>query len=230
MLIVWEKIMNEEIQIKIIELMDDGATPESSTELKQLVDSSEEAQSFYESILISESAIEGFFGGDKAKELSNKIDAFVEKQFEETSKVSSINFKPVVGFAVAASLAVIALTFIDIPSNMILDSSSDTDESLYVATEYPADLIVVEESEPLVISGAEIDTLWSTATEIADELGVDRYEVMYVVYEGNKDSFVDNDINQYRQDADYFVDLSLIENLETQFVINEVKRHIFCRC
>ena len=230
MLIVWEKIMNEEIQIKIIELMDDGATPESSTELKQLVDSSEEAQSFYESILVSESAIEGFFGGDKAKELSNKIDAFVEKQFEETSKVSSINFKPVVGFAVAASLAVIALTFIDIPSNMILDSSSDTDESLYVATEYPADLIVVEESEPLVISGAEIDTLWSTATEIANELGVDRYEVMYVVYEGNKDSFVDNDINQYRQDKDYFVDLSLIENLETQFIINEVKRHIYCRC
>ena len=230
MLIVWEKIMNEEIQIKIIELMDDGATPESSTELKQLVDSSEEAQSFYESILVSESAIEGFFGGDKAKELSNKIDAFVEKQFEETSKVSSINFKPIVGFAVAASLAVIALTFIDIPSNMILDSSSDTDESLYVATEYPADLIVVEESEPLVISGAEIDTLWSTATEIANELGVDRYEVMYVVYEGNKDSFVDNDINQYRQDKDYFVDLSLIENLETQFIINEVKRHIYCRC
>ena len=222
--------MNEEIQIKIIELMDDGATPESSTELKQLVDSSEEAQSFYESILVSESAIEGFFGGDKAEELSNKIDAFVEKQFEESSKVSSINFKPVVGFAVAASLAVIALTFIDIPSNAIENSSSDTEENLYVSTEYPADLIVVEESEPLVISGAEIDTLWSTATEIADELGVDRYEVMYVVYEGNKDSFVDNDINQYRQDADYFIDLSLIENLETQFIINEVKRHIFCRC
>ena len=59
---------------------------------------------------------------------------------------------------------------------------------------------------------------------------MDRYEVMYVMYEGNKDSFVDNDINQYRQDKDYFVDLSLIENLETQFIINEVKRHIFCRC
>ena len=43
--------MNEEMQIKIIDLMDDGATLESSTELKQLIDSSEEAQSFYESIL-----------------------------------------------------------------------------------------------------------------------------------------------------------------------------------
>ena len=222
--------MKEDIQLKIVELMDEGATLESSTELKALVEASDEATKFYESILVSESMLEGFFGGEKAKEIDNKIDALVEEQLAKPKAAPRFNFKPVVGFAVAASLAVIALTFIDIPSNMILDSSSDTDESLYVATEYPADLIVVEESEPLVISGAEIDTLWSTATEIANELGVDRYEVMYVVYEGNKDSFVDNDINQYRQDADYFVDLSLIENLETQFVINEVKRHIFCRC
>ena len=222
--------MKEDIQLKIVELMDEGATLESSSELKALVEASDEATKFYESILVSESMLEGFFGGEKAKEIDSKIDALVEEQLAKPKAAQRFNFKPVVGFAVAASLAVIALTFIDIPSNTIVNSSSDTEENLYVATEYPADLIVVEESEPLVISGAEIDTLWSTATEIADELGVDRYEVMYVVYEGNKDSFVDNDINQYRQDADYFIDLSLIENLETQFIINEVKRHIFCRC
>ena len=222
--------MNEETQIQIIELMDDGQTLGSSAELKALVEASEEATKFYESILVSESMLQGFFGGEKAKELNAKAEVFINKQLDKTSNVSSINFKPVVGFAVAASLAVIALTFIDIPSNTIVNSSSDTQESLYVANEYPAELIVVEESEPLVISGAEIDTLWSTATEIANELGVDRYEVMYVMYEGNKDSFVDNNIHQYRQDADYFVDLSLIENLETQFIINEVKRHIYCRC
>ena len=222
--------MKEDIQLKIVELMDEGATLENSSELQALVEASDEATKFYESILVSESMLEGFFGGEKAKEIDSKIDALVEEQLAKPKAVPRFNFKPVVGFAVAASLAVIALTFIDIPSNTIVNSSSDTEENLYVATEYPADLIVVEESEPLVISGAEIDTLWSTATEIADELGVDRYEVMYVVYEGNKDSFVDNDINQYRQDADYFIDLSLIENLETQFIINEVKRHIFCRC
>ena len=88
-----KKIMNEEIQIKIIELMDDGATPETSLELKQLIDSSEETQSFYESILVSESAIKGFFGGDKAKEHSNKIDTYVDGQLNGTSKVSSINFQ-----------------------------------------------------------------------------------------------------------------------------------------
>ncbi len=222
--------MKEDIQLKIVELMDEGATLESSSELKALVEASDEATKFYESILVSESMLEGFFGGEKAKEIDSKIDALVEEQLAKPKAVPRFNFKPVVGFAVAASLAVIALTFIDIPSNTIVNSSSDAEENLYVATEYPTELIVVEESEPLVISGTEIDTLWSKAAEIADELGVDRYEIMYVMYEGNKDSFVDNNIHQYRQDADYFVDLSLIENLETQFIINEVKRHIFCRC
>ena len=222
--------MKKDIQLKIVKLMDEGAMLESSSELKALVEASDEATKFYESILVSESMLEGFFGGEKAKEIDSKIDALVEEQLAKPKAVPRFNFKPVVGFAVAASLAVIAITFIDISSNTTVNNSSSAAENLYEATEYPTELIVVEESEPLVISGAEIDTLWSTATEIADELGVDRYEVMYVVYEGNKDSFVDNDINQYRQDADYFIDLSLIENLETQFIINEVKRHIFCRC
>ena len=222
--------MKEDIQLKIVELMDEGATLESSSELKALVEASDEATKFYESILVSESMLEGFFGGEKAKVIDSKIDALVEEQLAKPKAAPRFNFKPVVGFAVAASLAVIALTFIDIPSNTIVNSSSDAEENLYVATEYPTELIVVEESEPLVISGTEIDTLWSKATEIADELGVGRYEVMYVMYEGNKDSFVDNDINKYRQDKDYSVDLSLIENLETQFIINEVKRHIYCRC
>ena len=86
--------MNEETQIQIIELMDDGATLESSPELKGLVEASEEATKFYESLLVSESMLEGFFGGEKAKELDKKIDAFIDEQLEKPSNVSSINFKP----------------------------------------------------------------------------------------------------------------------------------------
>jgi len=222
--------MKEDNQLKILELIDDGATLESSSELKALVEESDEATEFYKSILVSEAMLESFFGGEKARQIDSKIDTLVEEKLTHLKTVSRFNFKPVIGFAVAASLAVIALTFIEVPSNGSISPSSDKEKQLYGATEYAPELIVVEESEPLVISGAEMDTLWSTASEIADELGLDRYEVMYVVYKGNKDSFVDNNINQPRQDKDYFVDLSLIEDLETQFIVNEVKRHIYCRC
>jgi len=214
--------MNEEIQIKIIELMDDGATLESSTELKQLVNSSEEAQSFYESVLVSESAIEGFFGGDKARELSNKIDAFVDEQFDESSKVSSINFKPIVGFALAASMAAIAITFFNSPAQI--------SESLEIAYEEPQ-AVMVAEPKPIYISGEDMTNgLWGPSSELAEQIGRDRYEVMYAIYEANKDNFIDNNINQPKPDRNFIVDLSLVENLDTGFVIDEVKRHIFCSC
>ena len=214
--------MNEDIQIKIIELMDDGATPETSLELKQLIDSSEEAQSFYESILVSESAIKGFFGGDKAKELSNKIDAFVDEQFDESSKVASINFKPIVGFTIAASMAAIAFTFFNSPSQL--------SESIEIVYEEPQ-AVEVQEPEPIFISGEDmVNGLWGPSSELAKQIGRDRYEVMYAIYEANKDNFIDNNINQPKKDEVFFVDLSLVENLDTGFVIDEVKRHIFCNC
>ena len=222
--------MKEEKQLKIIELIDEGATLESSLELKALVKSSDEATKFYESILVSDSMLQSFFGGEKATAIDSKIDSLVEEQLTKPQTVSRFSFKPVIGFAVAASLAVIALSFIDLPTNTTVNNGLDVGESPYAATEYPAELIIVEESKPLIISGSEMDTLWSTATEMAKELGVNRYEIMYVVYEGNKDSFIDNNINMPRNDREFSVDLSIAKDLETSFVINEVKRHIFCSC
>ena len=214
--------MNEEMQIKVIELIDDGATLESSSELTEIVNSSEEAKSFYESILVSESAIKGFFGGDKAKELSSKIDAYVDKQLHEASKVSSINSKPILGFAIAASMAAIAFTF--------FNSSSQQSESIEVVYEEPQ-VVMIEEAEPIFISGKDMaEGLWGPSSELAKQIGRDRYEIMYVIYKANKENFIDSNINQPKSDGNFFVDLSLVENLDSKFVIDEVKRHIFCSC
>jgi hypothetical protein len=219
--------MNEEIQIQIIELMDAGATLESSPELKALVNASEEAREFYESLLVSESMLEGFFGGDKAKELNAKAEAFINKQLEKPSNVTSINLKPFIGFAVAASLAVIAFTIVNSPSEIV--EPVKVAEVIY---EEPVVVIeeIIEEPEPIFVSGSEMETLWSTATQIANDLGVDKYQVMYAIYEANKDFFVNNDINSPRADRDYFVDLSIIETVDVSFAASEVKRHIFCHC
>ena len=219
--------MNEEIQIQIIELMDAGATIESSPELKALVDASKEAREFYESLLVSESMLEGFFGSDKAKELNAKAEAFINEQFEKPSNVTSINFQPFIGFAVAASLAVIAFTIVNSPSQIVKPV-----EVVEVVYEEPVAVIkeIIEEPEPIFVSGSEMETLWSTATQIANDLGVDKYQVMYAIYEANKDFFVNNDINAPRADRDYFVDLSIIETVDVSFAASEVKRHIFCHC
>lgn len=219
--------MKEEIQIQIIELMDAGATLESSPELKALVDASKEAKEFYESLLVSESMLEGFFGGDKAKELNARAEAFINEQLEKPSYVTSINFKPFIGFAVAASLAVIAFTIVNSPSEII-----EPVEVTEIVYEEPVAVVeeIIEEPEPIFVSGSEMETLWSTASQIANDLGVDKYQVMYAIYEANKDFFVNNDINAPRADRNYFVDLSIIETVDVSFAASEVKRHIFCHC
>ena len=55
--------------------------------------------------------------------------------------------------------------------------------------------------------------------ELAKEMGFNRYQIMYAIYQGNKESFINNDINLPKQNENFFVDLSLVENLETN---NEV--------
>jgi hypothetical protein len=172
--------------------------------------------------------LQGFFGGEKAKELNAKAEAFIDEQFEKPSNVSFINFKPLIGFAVAASLAVIAFTIVNSPSEMI-----DPVAPVQIAYEEPAPIIeeVIEEPQPLYISGEDMaNGLWGVSTEMAYEMGKDRWEIMYSVYEANKENFIDNNINQPRMDREYRVDFSLVENLDSKFVMDEVKRHIFCNC
>ena len=122
--------MNEDIQLKILELIDGGASPENSLELKGIIEASDEATKFYENILVTESLLESYFGKDKAKEIDSKIDGLVEEQLASPKMASSFYLKPFVGFAIAACLALIALTLIDIPSNESLDNFSTEETNL----------------------------------------------------------------------------------------------------
>lgn len=221
--------MNEEIQIKIIELIDEGATPESSNELKQLIESSEEAKAFYKSFIASEASLKEAFGSDEANELNNKISAFIDEQFENPcSNNSGLNFKPILGFALAASFAFLAINFIDSPEERV---ETIPVEIAYEEPEEIIEEVVIEaEPEPMYLAGSDIDTLWSAATQIANELGADRYQVMYALYKANKEFFINEDINNPRADRDYFIDTSIIESVDVAFASREVKRHIYCSC
>ena len=102
-----------------------------------------------------------------------------------------------------------------------------------IAFEEPARVVIeeiIEEPKPMFVAGSDMETLWSTASQIANELGVDRYQVMYALYEANKDFFVNNNINAPRADRNYFVDLAIIESVDPIFASREVKNHIFCSC
>ena len=219
--------MNNEIELKIIELIDDGATPQNSSELKNIIKSSQEAEILYKNILASDKLLKGFFGTSEAKELDNVIDISASKKVNIPSKKILVGSKSIIGFAIAASLAVVSITFF----NSAEDISELADLPL-LAYEDSKPLMdeVITEPEPILISGSDITTLWSLATSLSKNLGFDRYKVMYALYQGNKESFLNNDINSPRSDRDYILDMSIVKDVDVLFATNEVKRHIFCSC
>ena len=220
--------MNEQVELKIIELIDEGATPETSSELKNIIKSSAEAEILYKNILASDKLIKDFFGRDDRVKLDTRKKGLISKEVKKPTKINPIVSKSTIGFAIAASLAVVAFTF--------FNSSNDITESAdlpLLAFEESKPLMdeVIRDPELLYISGEDfVNGIWGPSSELAAKIDRDIYEIMYAVFKANKESFIDNNINQPKLDGNFFVDLSLVEDLDTNFVIDEVKRHIFCSC
>ena len=80
----------------------------------------------------------------------------------------------------AASLAFIAITFVNSPEQ-IIDSVKESDQLVYTDFEEVPGVIL-----NLSIYQALKWVRFGVRHQNTKELGVDRYEIMYVVYEGNK--------------------------------------------
>ena len=218
--------MNEKIKMRILHLIDLGARYEDSSELKEIIDQHPKARKFYENLLKSAENLTSFYGSIDDEKTGKRFDQIIEEGLNPKQKKASW-FKPAAGFAVAAGFCFLGLNFL-----LTSSESIETIPSIQVA-ELENEIFIEEEisiPEEIFVNGAELTTLWSTAINLASELGVDKYQVMYALYEGNKDSFINNDINSPRADRNYFVDMSIIENVDIGFASDEVKRHIYCRC
>ena len=71
--------MNEAIENKIIELIDQGKTPENSLELKNILESSSEAKNLYENLLMNDANLKNLFADEYIK-FNNKIDNLIIKK------------------------------------------------------------------------------------------------------------------------------------------------------
>ena len=218
--------MNEKIKMRILHLIDLGERYEDSFELKEIIDQHSNAREFYENLLKSEENLTNFYGSIHDKKISERFDQIIEEGLNpKQNKVSWL--KPAAGLAIAAGFLIFGLNFLLTP----LESIKSTPPIQIVELENE---IFIEEEinfrKEIFVSGAEITTLWSTAINLASELGVDKYQVMYALYEGNKESFINNDINSPRADRNYSLDMSIIETVDINFASEEVKRHIYCRC
>ena len=218
--------MNERIKMRILHLLDLGARYEESSELKEIIDQHSKAKEFYENLIKSEENLTSFYGSIDDEKTDKRFDQIIEEGLNPKKRRASW-LKPAAGFAIAAGFLIFGFNILYTPLESIESTPpiqlAEVEKEIFIEEE-------INVPEEIFVNGTEITTLWSTAINLANELGVDKYQVMYALYEGNKDSFINNDINSPRADRNYFVDMSIIENVDIGFASDEVKRHIYCRC
>ena len=79
-----------------------------------------------------------------------------------------------------------------------------TNSTTLIEIEEP--FIDIQQEEQTIIKGSEITTIWSMAKEIKgsnDEISI--YQIMWSLYLGNKDAFINENINLVRKDVDILV-------------------------
>ena len=78
--------------------------------------------------------------------------------------------------------------------------------------------------EPIIFRGSEITTAWSMAKQIkGDKENISIYQIMWSIYLGNKEAFINENINLIRKDLDIYVPSdSEIENISYQIARDSI--------
>ena len=84
---------------------------------------------------------------------------------------------------------------------------------------------ITKETPPeQIIKGSEITTVWSMAERIkGNNSDISIYQIMWSIYLGNKEAFINENINLIRKDIDIYVpETSEIENISYQFAKDSI--------
>ena len=217
------------LKFQIVELVDAGHSLETSSQLQELISQAEGLQAFYDNLQLSQTQLQNYLSQEAVASSKNSLHSFIDQELGMHQQPSSFNVNRYVSVALAAGVMLFAFNFF---TPLTQDSTVLPAQEPIVFVE--AEIIepeVVEKPNAIYVVELEKDqSLWSKSTELAKELNVDRYQVMYALYEANKEAFADSDINQIQ----YGQELQLVEEmifaLSPQDANDEVNRHIYCRC
>jgi hypothetical protein len=218
----------DKLKLNIVELIDDGHTLESSTELQALIGESEELKKFYADLLRSENQLEDFINQAGVAEVQADLKDLIDQELGLKETKQTFNIQRYLPFAIAAGFVLFAFNFF-MPMGQEDVFTPATEETFALAEpEISEPEVIGEPNAVYVVSLQEGETLWSKSNEIAEILDVSRFQVMHALYEVNKDSFANQDINAYPPELT--LDEEFVFAVSQSEARSTVKRRMACRC
>lgn len=181
--------MNENLKFQLAGYMDDGMNYSNSAKVRSIVDSSDAAKEFYETLLFANKRLESFFQSKEMHKTHKKLHKFIDETLEPRDTFWT-RWVPVSGFMMAAVAGLI--TFGPFISS-VTDAPVIPDVQINISPKLPM---------PQTIKSYEVNTVWSMASAMTEEMDATIYQVMYGMFAANTDAFIGADMSSIRADMD----------------------------
>ena len=181
--------MNENLKFQLAGYVDDGMSYSNSAEVRSIVNSSDKAKEFYETLLLTNKRLEGFFQSKEMHKTNKKLHKFIDETLK-TKDTFWTRWVPASGFMMAA--VAMLITFGPFMSP-VTDAPAISAVQLNISTKLPM---------PQTIKSYEVNTVWSLASAMTEEMDATIYQVMYGMFAANADAFIGADMSSIRADMD----------------------------
>ena len=182
--------MNQRLKLQLAGYVDDGMDYSNSAEVRSIVDASDVAREFYERLLFANKRLESFFQSKEMNKTNKKLHKFIDDTLEPKDAFWT-RWVPASGLMMAA--VAMLITF-----GPFMSPVTETPALSNIQVNIPASI-----PQPQTIKNYQVNTVWSLASSMTDEMDATIYQVMYGVFAANTNAFIGGDLTSIRADKDF---------------------------
>ena len=182
--------MNQSLKLQLAGYVDDGMDYSNSAEVRSIVDASDVAREFYERLLFANKRLESFFQSKEMHKTNKKLHQFIDDTLEPKDTFWT-RWVPASGLMMAAVAMLITFGPFMTP---VTQAPAMSNIQVNIPTSIP---------QPQTIKNYEVNTVWSLASSMTDEMDATIYQVMYGVFAANTNAFIGGDLTSIRADKDF---------------------------
>ena len=182
--------MNQRLKLQLAGYVDDGMDYSNSAEVRSIVDASDVAREFYERLLFANKRLESFFQSKEMHKTNKKLHKFIDDTLEPKDTFWT-RWVPASGLMMAAVAMLISF-------GPFMTPVTEAPAMSNIQVNIPASI-----PQPQTIKNYQVNTVWSLASSMTDEMDATIYQVMYGVFAANTNAFIGGDLTSIRADKDF---------------------------
>jgi FimV-like protein len=179
--------MNQRLKLQLAGYVEDGMDYSNSAEVRDIVNASDVAREFYDSLLFANQRLENFFKSKDIQKANKKLHLFIDETLEPKNTLWT-------RWVPASGLMMVAVAMLITFGPFMTPVSKVSNYQVRIPDTIP---------QAQIIRNYQGNTVWSIAESMTEEMDATIYQVMYGVYLANVDAFIGSNLTSIRADKDF---------------------------